>query len=528
MAGTGPTDEFAALLRLLKERAGLSYGTLAKRLHLSTSTLHRYCNGDAVPVDYAPVERLARACRARPDELVELHRLWVVATATRQAARRAEQAAGAAGAAPSAAAPSASVPSASAPRAGSGPASGGTDRSAPPVSGDPVGGDPVGGDPVGGDPAPDGSGAGASGTAGAAPDPRGTPDSGDAGETGEAGETGAAGAPAPGAAAGVVAVPVRGRGPRRRTTVLIGVAVATALCAGSLVALLSPWGEKKEEGARAEVAATAGARAAQSPLPRAPRSAGTPSASPSPSRSAGPGTSGSPSPSSRASASASSGGHGEAGPQGAAPGGGTDGTPVTVGVTSHVWENPCGPNFLVDRQATQVPPPPTEQDAPGWTSALGAVASDEQLVRLTVQGTGSETVVLEQLAVRTVRSAPPLAWNDFSSAVGCGGGVETASYAVDLDSPRPRTTPEAGQPEFAFKTSHSDPEVFYVRARTRAHDVSWYLELHWSSGNRRGVLRIDDHGQPFRTSANNSRPGFDYPLGSSGWEARLPQDPATA
>ncbi|MGV9709005.1 helix-turn-helix domain-containing protein, partial [Streptomyces sp. NPDC003483] len=76
-------DEFAELLRELKERSGLSYGVLAKRLHVSTSTLHRYVNGDAVPTDYAPVERLARACRATPEELVDLHRRWVLADALR-------------------------------------------------------------------------------------------------------------------------------------------------------------------------------------------------------------------------------------------------------------------------------------------------------------------------------------------------------------------------------------------------------------------------------------------------------------
>ncbi|MEK8170907.1 helix-turn-helix transcriptional regulator [Streptomyces sp. M19] len=46
---TGDTEAFAELLRGLKERSGLSYGSLAKRLHMSTSTLHRYCNGSAVP-----------------------------------------------------------------------------------------------------------------------------------------------------------------------------------------------------------------------------------------------------------------------------------------------------------------------------------------------------------------------------------------------------------------------------------------------------------------------------------------------
>ncbi|WP_159056966.1 helix-turn-helix domain-containing protein, partial [Streptomyces scabiei] len=98
----GPGADFAELLRELKERSGLSYGVLAKRLHMSTSTLHRYCNGDAVPTDYAPVERLARLCRAAPDELVDLHRRWVLADATRR--RRGSDSGGTA-TAPHAAAP---------------------------------------------------------------------------------------------------------------------------------------------------------------------------------------------------------------------------------------------------------------------------------------------------------------------------------------------------------------------------------------------------------------------------------------
>lgn len=83
MPGSTAGADFGALLRELKDRSGLSYGVLAKRLHMSTSTLHRYCNGDAVPTDYAPVERLARLCKASPDELVELHRRWVLADAMR-------------------------------------------------------------------------------------------------------------------------------------------------------------------------------------------------------------------------------------------------------------------------------------------------------------------------------------------------------------------------------------------------------------------------------------------------------------
>ncbi|MEU2912920.1 helix-turn-helix domain-containing protein [Streptomyces massasporeus] len=72
------------MLRALKERAGLSYGALAGRLHLSTSTLHRYCTGDSVPAEFAPVERFGRICRADPEELLELHRRWAVADEARR------------------------------------------------------------------------------------------------------------------------------------------------------------------------------------------------------------------------------------------------------------------------------------------------------------------------------------------------------------------------------------------------------------------------------------------------------------
>ncbi|XQE80325.1 helix-turn-helix domain-containing protein [Streptomyces microflavus] len=81
---TPEAEHFAALLKELKDRSGRSYGVLAGRLHVSTSTLHRYCNGDAVPNEYAPVERFARLCGAVGDELVEVHRRWIVADAARR------------------------------------------------------------------------------------------------------------------------------------------------------------------------------------------------------------------------------------------------------------------------------------------------------------------------------------------------------------------------------------------------------------------------------------------------------------
>ncbi|MEV6378463.1 helix-turn-helix transcriptional regulator [Streptomyces sp. NPDC051773] len=80
-------EEFAAELRRLKDTTDLSYGALARRLDMNVSTLHRYCAGEGVPKDFAPVERLAIFCGATPEERLELHRLWLSAVAARQRVR---------------------------------------------------------------------------------------------------------------------------------------------------------------------------------------------------------------------------------------------------------------------------------------------------------------------------------------------------------------------------------------------------------------------------------------------------------
>ncbi|MEU8349645.1 transcriptional regulator, partial [Streptomyces sp. NPDC048845] len=194
------------------------------------------------------------------------------------------------------------------------------------------------------------------------------------------------------------------------------------------------------------------------------------------------------------------------------------GPALNVAVNPYDYESPCSQHFLVDSEPEHVGPPVSEQDAPRWAAAYGAVSSGEQRVALTVQGTGEDTVVLEALHVRVVAKGAPLAWNDYSMGVGCGGNVHTTPFGIDLDNGSP--TVKGGGRDFPYKVSESDPEVFYVTARTRAHDVRWDLSLDWSSGDRRGTVHIDNEGEPFRTSAGAGRPGYDYPLGGGEWIRR--------
>ncbi|MFE5257333.1 helix-turn-helix domain-containing protein [Streptomyces coelicoflavus] len=426
-------DDFAGLLRELKERSGLSYGALGKRLHMSGSTLHRYVSGEVVPVEFAPVERFARVCGATPGELLELHRRWIRADALRGVKREE------------------------------------TER--PEESESPM----------------DSEGAESE-----EPEEPEVADSAPAVLTSPA-------SPTP-------PVPPRRRVPRAAlyaATGVVAVSAAVALVANLVSSPDDTEGRRRPAGAVAHSSA--------SPSGTVPAS---PSTSPSTSSSTSPSPSVSLSPSGSPSASPTR--TGPAAPGSRAP---STGTPFTVATNPYYWYLPCDHAFLVDRSPENVPKPPPQQGAVGWAAPLKAVSANRQEVVLTVQGTGPETVILEDLHVRVMSSGPALDWNQYVMGNGCGGQVDTKSFDVSLDLGTPTATPIGGQRDFPYSVSESDAEVFHVTAHTGGQDVRWYLELEWSSGGRHEFTRVNDHGKPFRTSASRDASYYAYPLGGDGgWE----------
>ncbi|MFI5526833.1 transcriptional regulator, partial [Streptomyces platensis] len=318
---------------------------------------------------------------------------------------------------------------------------------------------------------------------------------------------GGVGGPGGGGGGGGPPGPPRGPPPPPRFTLLASLAAAAGLGAIVLAVNLPSSGGDGSGRKPAGTVRTDTGTPRSTGTARAPDKRPSASATPSPSRSAKTG---------RPSASASE----SAAPHGGGDGERADGVRVNVATRPFVYDSPCSQHFLVDREPERVGPPAPERDAPRWAAAYGAASSGEQRVALTVQGTGKDTVVLEALHVRVVAKGAPLAWNDYSMGVGCGGNVETKSFDIDLDNGSPAVTVKNGQRDFPYKISESDPEVFYVTAHTKAHDVRWDLALEWSSGNRHGTVHIDNRGTPFHTSADTGRPGYDYPLGGSEWVKR--------
>ncbi|MFJ8773931.1 helix-turn-helix domain-containing protein [Streptomyces microflavus] len=455
---TPEAEHFAALLKELKDRSGRSYGVLAGRLHVSTSTLHRYCNGDAVPNEYAPVERFARLCGAVGDELVEVHRRWIVADAARRRP---------AGAGPGAAVAGAAVPVPAAP----------------------------------------------------APAPVSAP------------ETAPAPLPAPEAEPPVVvSAPGGGRSSwarlSRRTRVLIAAAGVAALLVPTTVVATALVGSRAEGGAGAP--------------DRADRAAGDASVPPAPAASRTSGAPASPSPSASPSASPDGPPDGPSAEPGAPGGsvtersrGGTAtglGAPPAVTISSYNWEEPCGQFYLLDRGPEGVAPPPAPQDRRGWARSYGGVEGGNMRLQLTVQGTSREAVVLKGLYVRVLSRKAPLPWSAYLMGNGCGSGIAPQTFASDLDAGHPVITPVPGTQgdrvipavPFPYKVSSEDVEVFNLDMKTTGYDVTWYLELKWSSGGREGMLRVDDGGKPFRTSGMRGRPMYTYGNDEVKWEPYQP------
>ncbi|MFH8439496.1 helix-turn-helix domain-containing protein [Streptomyces sp. NPDC018007] len=484
--------EFAALLKNLKDRSGRSYGVLAGKLHVSTSTLHRYCNGDAVPNEFAPVERFARVCGASGDELVEVHRRWIIADAAR---RRPPAGAGTGTAAPGAArVPAAAVEPEPEPETAGGtetvrvPEGAEADRSAPDAEAAEA---PEGREPAGAVEltvlSREGGGGGRASTA---PGPRWSRLS-------------------------------------RRTRVLIAAAGVAALLVPTGVAAVDLVGSGKDGGGsaadRVEDGSGGFAGAPKDTASATPRPSASPSpAGPSASASASASASGKPSgkPSAGSGPERSQSGRGDSG-------GATGlGAPPTVSISSYNWDEPCGQHYLVNQGPEKLDPPPAPQDRRGWAESYGGVDAGNMLLQLTVQGTSREAVVLKGMNVRVISRKAPLPWSAYLMGNGCGSGITPQTFASHLDAGHPTLRPVPGTQgdievpavDFPYRVTSEDVEVFNLDMKAVSYDVTWYLELEWSSGGEEGVLRIDDHGKPFRLSGMKGRPVYVHGGPDYGWE----------
>ncbi|BBC34026.1 hypothetical protein SGFS_053200 [Streptomyces graminofaciens] len=466
--------EFALLLTRLKERTDRSYAALARRLGMHASTLHRYCAGEAVPMDFTGIERFAALCGASPEERVELHRRWILAVAARQRprpsdARRAPTPHDTTSTAASAASASHSSPADEAPE----PTAPADRRPEPTAPADPR----------------------AEPTSPA--DPRAEPTS--------------PADPRLGPTAPADRRPRAGR-PRRRPVRSIALAASLAIALAGLTT--SAAGRPSGGGG-----SSASARTTPEPSASATHSADGPQSAAGP-PSGGGGSSASarttPEPSTPATPSDGSPGKNRSSTDTVPPP-----APLTWTVDSQLWQLDCAHEYVIAKPPQEVPPPPSPADAAVWAESQGAVHGRTTNLRISVQGRDSAAVVLEAVHVRVVnRTTPAAARPDiaYSMYEGCGAILIPRHFAVNLDANRPLARsipgndPDRPAPaiDFPYQVSLREPEVLMLAASTEACTCDWYVDLDWSSQGRTGTVRIDDHGRPFRTTSMKGLPHYWY------------------
>ncbi|MFK8910295.1 transcriptional regulator, partial [Streptomyces sp. YS-3] len=292
----------------------------------------------------------------------------------------------------------------------------------------------------------------------------------------------------------------------RLALIAAGVVVALGVPAAAVASLGGgPGGDK---GARSETVADAKAGEQTLPGSVAPKSPSPNASSPSPSASASGTRSSSPRPSRPATRKP-------------AP----TGDPLRVGVSSYQWDGPCGKFYLLDQKPAAVPPP-APLDGRSWARALNGVDGGHLMVQLTATGRTQESVVINAVHVRVVEREAPLDWTAYSMGSGCGGGVTPQYFDINLDADQPVPKPVGGQQgdtkvpatDFPYKVSTTDPQVLNLDVHTDAHDVTWYLEVEWSSGDRSGKVKVLDDGRPFHSSAVKGRPAYEYRTDTNVWE----------
>lgn len=170
---------------------------------------------------------------------------------------------------------------------------------------------------------------------------------------------------------------------------------------------------------------------------------------------------------------------------------------------------PCH-NYAVIPSKTAPTPSPSD-DWSAWATRQGGVDADSVIIRLTLQGRTTESVVLHALRVGVdSRTAP----RGFSYNLGNACGGMTARYFdVDLDNPKLTVAARAGEDgshaiNFPYQISSTEPEIFLVVAHTDNCDCRFHLDLDWTSGDRKGTQRILDSAKPFHVIGAQHLPGF--------------------
>ena len=174
-------------------------------------------------------------------------------------------------------------------------------------------------------------------------------------------------------------------------------------------------------------------------------------------------------------------------------------------------------SYVIPRSIDQIPPPPRYLKDPvekfeQWAASLGAVEGPDTDVLVTVTGRSPAPVVLTNLRVTVVDRRPPL--RGLHVRTPTAGPLNARYFNVNLDASPPTLESidefEDHPVKFPYRVSATEPEVFYISARTEKCDCTWIAELFWTAGDKKGSTIIKNNGKPFRTTSVENLPTYHF------------------
>lgn len=164
-------------------------------------------------------------------------------------------------------------------------------------------------------------------------------------------------------------------------------------------------------------------------------------------------------------------------------------------------------SYVIPAASTPIPPPPagTCRERYAWAKELGGWDAGFSDVRVYLRGVKDEPVVIDQAKLHIAQTSSKRVGVKLLCPVG-GASLDPLALRVDLDEEQIEFGRiEDGPRPFLLTLKSGEIEPLEIVAYSQHHDVRWWLELSTLWKDRRGTLRIDDHGQPFRTSGTAVR-----------------------
>lgn len=162
----------------------------------------------------------------------------------------------------------------------------------------------------------------------------------------------------------------------------------------------------------------------------------------------------------------------------------------------------------------QIPavPPKAGPSRDKWWAELEDSLVDGEGAHLEIHVTGKDEspVIITGIQLRVIQRDKPLNGTYLHCPV--GNGVEIRYLQFDLDSGQLIASDDNARDDvitpikFPYRVSASSSESFLVFVSTEKYHVKWFLELGFVHKDKKGVIRIDDNGQPFENTAGGSLP----------------------